>query len=261
MLNIDKTDGVCRLTLNDPESLNSLSEAMAGALLPALRNAASDEDVRCVLLTGAGKFFCAGGNLKEFMSVKQPLDEYIDHAMANIYNPLARQLADMPCPVITAINGPAIGAGLGMALNADFSLMARSAWFSMPFVPNLAVVPDFGGTFFLAHCLPHHQAMAVILNGDRISAESAADSKLVYQVVDDEQLAEHASALASKIAALPVDAVRRSKALLLAAANGNFSAQLELEREHQTACFGSDDFAESLAAFGEKRKPVFGQAR
>jgi 2-(1,2-epoxy-1,2-dihydrophenyl)acetyl-CoA isomerase len=259
MIDIEHQGFITKLYLNDPDSLNSLSIPLSKALVEGLKEVSARPQTRCLIVSGRGRMFCSGGNLKEFFTVEQPLDEYIDDAMDRVYNPVAAHLASLAVPVICAVNGPAVGAGVAIALNADFTLMARSAWFKLPFVPSLGVVPDFGCSWFLGRRLPRHKAMELMLGDAKISAEEAASCDLIYRAVADDQLEEQALALATKISQLPVDAVRMAKDTLVKAPENSFAEQLQLEREYQVACFCSGYFKEGLAAFKEKRPAKFSQ--
>jgi 2-(1,2-epoxy-1,2-dihydrophenyl)acetyl-CoA isomerase len=257
MINVSDANGVRTITLNHPESLNSLTEPLAEALLAAVKETQSNESVRCLIITGAGKAFCAGGNLKDFLGLETSKSDYIADAMERLYNPIVDLLYGLEIPVLTAVNGPAIGAGFGLALNADFVFANRSAFFSLPFVPMLGVVPDNGSSWLLANTLGYQKALGLMLSGDKLTAEDAMASGLVYRCTEDGSVLEEATAFAQTLAALPKDASARAKKMLRAAAKNSFSEQLDVEKEHQTVCFGGADFEEGLKAFTERRKPNF----
>ncbi|MBQ0760464.1 MAG: 2-(1,2-epoxy-1,2-dihydrophenyl)acetyl-CoA isomerase [Zhongshania sp.] len=257
MIEISDKDYVRTITLNDPASFNSITEESANALLDALRAAVADDKIRAVLLTGNGKFFCAGGNLKNFMAQEGPLDAYVNKAIEDTYNPLAEYMMAMPIPVVSAINGPAIGAGVGLGLNADIVLAAKSAYFSLPFVPKLGVVPDMGCSWLVTRGLNYNQALALFLTGEALSAEDAARSGMIWKCVDDDALMTEASVLAANLAKLAPAAIRRTKESLRSACESSFSTQLKLEQQLQTASFGTKAFQEGLRSFKERREADF----
>lgn len=257
MLEITNRDYVRTLSLDDAASFNSISEELAGALHSALDEAAEDSSVRALVLTGKGKFFSAGGNLKSFMSQSGPLDDYINQAIDKVYNPLARRLRDMPKPVVSAVNGPAIGAGVGLALSTDIVFAASAAYFSLPFVPKLGVVPDMGSSWLVTRGLSYQQALVLFLTGAPLSAKEAQQAGLIYKCVEDEKLQEQAAELAAQLASLSPGAIRRTKESLRAVHANSFEQQLELERRLQTESFGGKAFQEGLASFREKRPADF----
>jgi 2-(1,2-epoxy-1,2-dihydrophenyl)acetyl-CoA isomerase len=257
LIDISDNGAVRTLTLDDPASLNSLSEALATQLSAALSAAQQDAQVRCVVLTGRGKAFCAGGNLKDFMREEERLDHYIGRAIRKLYGPLALQLRDFGKPLLTALNGPAIGAGAGLALNADLVLATRSAYFSLPFVPVLGAVPDMGVSWLLPRRLGYARALGYALTGERLTAAEAVAAGLIWQCVEDDRFAAAVDAAAAKLAALPLQAVRRTRQALAQAHGNSLEQQLELEAELQATSFGSAEFREGLAAFKAHRAPDF----
>ena len=257
MIEVSDNGHVRTIALNDPASFNSITEESANALLDALRAAVADPQIRAVLLTGNGKFFCAGGNLKNFMAQEGPLDDYVNQAIENTYNPLAEYMMAMPIPVVSAINGPAIGAGVGLGLNADIVLASKSAYFSLPFVPKLGVVPDMGCSWLVTRGLNYNQALALFLTGEALTAEDAARSGMIWKCVDDSDLMAEASTLAANLAKLSPAAIRRTKHALRSACESNFASQLKLEQQLQTVSFGGNAFQEGLRSFKERREADF----
>jgi 2-(1,2-epoxy-1,2-dihydrophenyl)acetyl-CoA isomerase len=245
------------LTIDDAESRNSLSEELARELLGALAAAATDASVRSVLLTGRGKAFCAGGNLKQFAHADEPLDRYVGRVIRELYMPLALAMHRFKKPLIAAVNGAAVGAGVGLALCADVVLAASSAYFVLPFVPMLGAVPDMGTSWSVPRLIGQPRAAGLLLTGDRLSADDARAAGLIWKTLPDSELEGAALTLAERLGALPVDALHRTKMALTAASHNSFEEQLELERELQMASFGSDEFREGLAAFREGRRPKF----
>jgi 2-(1,2-epoxy-1,2-dihydrophenyl)acetyl-CoA isomerase len=256
-IQITNREGVCVLTLDHVESRNSLSEELARELLTALASAATDPSVRSVLLTGRGKAFCAGGNLKQFAGADEPLNRYVGRIIRELYTPLALAMHRFDKPMIAAVNGAAVGAGVGLALCADIVLAASSAYFVLPFVPALGAVPDMGTSWLVPRLIGQPRALGLLLTGDRLSADDAQAAGLIWKTVADTELEGAALALAETLGALPVDAVQRTKLALAAARHNSFEEQLELERELQMCSFGGDEFREGLAAFREGRRPNF----
>jgi 2-(1,2-epoxy-1,2-dihydrophenyl)acetyl-CoA isomerase len=245
------------MTLDHAESRNSLSEELARDLLSALSSAATDPSVRSILLTGRGKAFCAGGNLKQFANADEPLGRYVGRVMRELYIPLAVAMHGYNKPIIAAVNGAAVGAGVGLALCADLVLAAGSAYFVLPFVPALGAVPDMGTSWWMPRLVGQRRALGLLLTGERLSAAEAQAAGLVWKTVVDTELESTAFALAKSLGTLPEDAVRRTKLALAAAFHTSFHDQLELERELQMASFDGDEFREGLAAFRDGRRPNF----
>jgi 2-(1,2-epoxy-1,2-dihydrophenyl)acetyl-CoA isomerase len=250
-------EGVCVLTLDHVESRNSLSEELARELLAALASAATDPSVHSVLLTGRGKAFCAGGNLKQFAAVDGPLNRYVGRMIRELYMPLALTMHRFDKPVIAAVNGAAVGAGVGLALCADVVLAASSAYFMLPFVPVLGAVPDMGTSWLVPRLIGQPRALGLLLTGDRLTADDAQAAGLIWKTVPDTELEGAALALAKSLGVLPVDAVQRTKLALDAAHHNSFEEQLELERELQMSSFDGWEFREGLTAFREGRRPNF----
>lgn len=257
LIRVSDADGVRTLSLDDAPSLNSLGESLAAELFAALRQAEADTAVRSVVLTGSGRFFCAGGNLRDFMAVTEPLDAYIGRVMAELYNPLANFLHTMETPTIAAVNGPAIGAGVGLALNADLVVMAQGAYFSLPFVPRLAVLPDMGATWLLVRGLGYSRALGLTLTGARLGADQARSQGLVWEVVADEEFAARVGELARDLARLPRGAIGCARHALACGSGNTLAEQLDVERALQIRRFASAAFREGLRAFAEKRQPEF----
>ena len=256
-IEVSDYQSVRQLCLNDPASLNSLSECLATELSQHLTAAQDDAEVRAVVLTGSGKTFCSGGNLKEFLQVAEPLDEYIQRLITDLYTPLAMQIRNFPKPIITALNGAAIGAGVGLALGTDMVFAARSAYFALPFVPALAVVPDMGSSWLVPRALGYSRALALALTGEKFSAEQAQAAGMIWKCVADAELEQVVRASALKLAALPQRAMLRTKAAFSQAHENTFAQQLDLECVLQTESFGGTEFQEGLHAFKQRRAPDF----
>lgn len=249
--------GVRELALNDEKSLNSLTEELSKDLLAELREAEADESIRSVIITGRGRMFSSGGNLKEFLSANGAIGEVVNRMMVEVYNPLAAHIRSMSIPVISLVNGPAIGAGVGLALCADLVYAVESATFSLPFVPKLGLVPDMGTSWLVARLLGTSKAMELTLTGREMSAAEAAAEGLVLKVLSASDAVQVVNEIAHRMAELPPKSVERTKKAINQARFNDFETQLELERELQVACFSGDEAAEGLNAFKERRQPRF----
>src|SRR3954447_26185613 len=242
---------VMTITLNRPDVLNAFNKAMHTALGAALKEA-RDPEVRAVVLTGAGRGFCVGQDLGEFREA--PGD--IGDRLRATYHPNVLAIRALEKPVIAAVNGPAAGAGMSFACVCDMRIAADSASFVPAFV-NIGLVPDSGGTFFVARVLGYARAFEWLASGRKLTAAEAHAWGLVSEVVGADALAGRAAAVAAELAALPPLAVGMMKRLLDRAAGATLEEQLELEAQLQTVATGTEDFAEGVAAFLEKRPPEF----
>ena len=247
--------GVLTITLNRPDKLNAFNPEMHQALRAALDQAA-EEPVRAVVLTGAGRAFCAGQDLSE-RNVKPgaaPIDLAI--SLGSHYNPLIRRLRELPKPVVCAVNGAAAGAGANIALACDLVIAARSASFVQAF-SKIGLLPDSGGTWFLPRLVGSARAMGLALLGEKLSAEDAAAWGLIWKVVDDAQLISEASSVARALAEGPTRGYGLIKKAFYASPANSLDAQLDLERDLQRQAGFSEDYREGVAAFMQKRKPQF----
>ncbi len=254
---IERAQAVSVLTLNRPEKLNAFTTELHQQLAAALDAAAADDGVRAVLLTGAGRGFCAGQDLQAraiAMADGRPFDG--GGAIEAWYNPLVRRLRRMQKPVVCAVNGVAAGAGANLALACDIVLAARSASFLQAFC-RIGLVPDTGGSFFLPRLVGRARAAALMLLGDAVPAEEAARWGLIWRVVDDAVLMTEARALAARLAAQPTRALALIKTMLDASHGNSLDQQLDLERDMQKIAAGTADFREGVAAFLEKRSAKF----
>lgn len=248
-------DGVATLTLNRPEVLNSFTRPMAAAAQAALDRAAADVAVRAILLTGAGRGFCAGQDLAEAMPTEGEAPPIAD-IVRGTYNPIVTRLRDVPKPVVAAVNGVAAGAGANIAFACDFVLAAEHASFVQAF-SKIGLVPDSGGTWVLPRLVGPARATAMFLLGDKVTAAEALSLGLIYRVVPGDALMVEAQALAARLALMPTRALGLTKRLLNASATNDLAAQLELEAQLQAEAGASEDFREGVGAFLEKRKPAF----
>lgn len=245
--------GVAVVTLNRPDKLNAFNEEMHLALRAALERAEADSSVRALLLTGAGRGFCAGQDLGD-RNVSGDVD--LGHTLENFYNPLIRKLRALPLPVVCAVNGVAAGAGANIALACDIVLAARSAKFVQAFC-RLGLVPDSGGTYSLPRLVGEARAKGLALLGEPLTAERAEAWGLIWRAVDDEALMEEARKLATHLATQPTAGLAKSKQAIQASLDNDLDAQLDLERDLQREAGRSADYREGVAAFMEKRAAVF----
>jgi 2-(1,2-epoxy-1,2-dihydrophenyl)acetyl-CoA isomerase len=242
---------VLTITLNRPDVLNAFNRAMHEALAAALKEARSDE-IRAVIVTGAGRGFCVGQDLTEFREA--PGD--ISDRLRSTYHPNIHAVRALEKPVIAAVNGPAAGAGLSFACACDIRIAADAVTFIPAFI-NIGLVPDSGGTFFIARLLGGARAFEWLTSGRSLTAAEAQAWGLVSEVVEAERLSARAAELAASLAASPTRAIGMTKRLFDAASNNTLDEQLELEAQLQSAATKTEDFREGVAAFLEKRPPEF----
>jgi len=248
--------GVLSITLNRPDKLNAFNPEMHQRLKAALERARDESAVRAVLLTGAGRGFCAGQDLAErnVAAGAAPID--LSVTIGSYYNPLVRRMRELPKPIVCAVNGVAAGAGANIALACDLVLAARSASFVQAF-SRIGLLPDSGGTWFLPRLAGTARAMGLALLAEKLAAEDAERWGLIWKAVDDTQLMQEAFALAKTLAEGPTKAYGLIKKALYASAGNSLDAQLDLERDLQREAGLSEDYREGVAAFLEKRKPTF----
>ncbi|RSZ41215.1 MULTISPECIES: enoyl-CoA hydratase-related protein [unclassified Variovorax] len=251
------------LSFNIPRRLNPLTVELQQALrarLAQLREEAEAGTVRALVLTGVGKSFCVGADLSSMGPSGDSggsVGQRTADAMESLSNRLVEDLRGMPFPVVNAINGPAAGAGVGLALAADIVIAARSAYFYLPFMPRLGVVPDLGTTWFLERLVGRARAVGMSLLGERLPAEQAAQWGLVWACVDDAELRAQAVSVAHRLARLPAHAAREIRAVYESAASQSLVAQMSHEAARQRELLDRPEFAEGVKAFMEKREPVF----
>jgi len=249
-------ESIAVLVMNRPERMNALNNELAAALHGALQRIAKDDSIRVVILTGAGRAFCAGGDLgaigkgRETSNLKE-LEPILRAGMGAVLT-----IRTMPQPVIAAVNGAAAGAGMNVALAADIRISAEEAMFGQNFA-KVGLYPDYGGTYFLPELVGPSKASEMFYTGDMIDAKTALQLGLVNRVVPAAQLEAEVKALAQKIASGPPLAIRAVKKLLFAEQKESLERALEKEVEHQMKCFASEDCLEGVHAFFEKRAPKF----
>ena len=249
-------DGVLTLTLNRPEKLNSCNEDMHRALREGVQRAHDDAAVRAVLLTGAGRGFCAGQDLGDRDPRKGGPAPDLGHTLETFYNPTLRLIRSLEKPVVCAVNGVAAGAGANIAFACDIVLAARSARFIQAFA-KIGLIPDAGGTWQLSRILGEPRAKALALTAEPLPAEKAADWGLIWKAVDDADLMDQAQALAAQLAAGPTLGLGLTKRLIQEAATNSLDRQLDAERDAQAQAGRSADYAEGVTAFLEKRAAWF----
>jgi 2-(1,2-epoxy-1,2-dihydrophenyl)acetyl-CoA isomerase len=246
--------GVLEITLNRPDRLNSFTESMHLALREALERAATE--ARCVLLTGAGRGFCAGQDLGDRDPRRMDGPPDLGDTVRRFWAPLVRQIKGLAMPVVCAVNGVAAGAGSSLALACDLTLAAESAKFIQSF-SKVGLIPDTGGSWHLTHLLGPQRAMGLSLTAQPLGARQAADWGLIWQCLPDDTLLPEARALAATLAAGPTFGYAQTKRAVQAAANSALDGHLDLEAELMKACGESADYAEGVAAFLDKRPARF----
>ena len=251
----DRRDGYQVLTLNRPDRLNAFNDELHAALREALASCAAEDECRAVVLTGAGRGFCAGQDLSNRVNMGDERPDLGATLEAN-YNPLVRAIRALPKPVICAVNGVAAGAGANIALACDIVIAAKSAKFIQAF-SKIGLVPDSGGTWFLPRLLGEARAKGLALTAQPLSADDAERWGLIWKVVDDADLMAEAEAQARAFADGPTAAYALTKQAIHAAGTNTLDQQLDLERDYQRQAGFSDDYKEGVAAFMEKRKPDY----
>lgn len=252
-----EADGTTTVTMSAPEKQNSLTREACEAMVEELTRAAGDDDCRCVVIEGAGDAFSAGADVGQ-LSGKVEEDDVLGltDMMDEAFHELIETIAEMKKPVVAKVSGNALGAGANIAVACDFVYAGDSATFGWPFA-GLGAGPDTGTTYFLPRMVGERVAMELILLGDQIPAERAAELDLVTEVVPTEDLDEHVTEVATKLAASPTRALGESKRLIRESHAHTLSEVLENERRVQGLLFGTEDLHEGISAFAERRQPEF----
>lgn len=245
--------GIARITMNRPEKYNSFTREMAMAMQERLAEAGEDPAVRVIVLSGAGKAFCAGQDLVEAIDPDGP---GLGTIVKEHFNPLVRQIQTCPKPIIAAINGVAAGAGANLAIACDITIATESASFIQAF-SKIGLIPDSGGTYTLPRLIGHARASALMMLGDKVSAKEAVDMGMIYRYVPDSDYVAAVDALAQRVAAMPTRGLVMTKQALHTTWSHTLEQQLELELELQVAAGSTADHSEGVTAFLEKRKPFF----
>jgi len=255
-IEFDINEGVATLRLNRPKALNSFTTEMHAEIRVAMREVADNVAIRCLILTGTGRGFCAGQDLGDRSVSGDGGAPDLGESVEKNYNPLIRSIMYLPKPVICAVNGVAAGAGSSIALACDIVLAARSASFIQLFC-KIGLVPDSGGTWNLPRAVGLARARGLALLGDRLPAETAETWGLIWKCVDDDSLQEEAKKMARYFATQPTVALGRIKKLLCESSTNTLSEQLDLEQQAMQELGQSEDYREGVAAFMEKRQPLF----
>ena len=255
----ERFSGYRVITLNRTDKLNAFNDAMHLALRQAIDAAEADEDCRALMITGAGRAFCAGQDLADRLA--SPGKTLVaGEALEKYYNPLVRRLRTLPFPVVAAVNGVAAGAGANIALACDIVVAAKSAKFIQSFA-RISLVPDSGGTWMLPRLVGHARARGLALLAQELPAETAAEWGLIWRCVDDETLAEETRRICEHFATAPTHGLSLVKRALDASAANTLDAQLDLELALQREASTHPDYQEGVSAFMEKRKPTFAGRR
>lgn len=252
-LRIDVKNAVARIYLNRPEVYNAFNRTMALELIQALSQIEENNSIRCIVISGEGKAFCAGQDLEEALDEKGPGLKTI---LEEHYNPIILKIRTIQKPVIAAVNGVAAGAGANLALACDLIVAAESASFIQAF-SKIGLIPDSGGTYFLPRLVGLARAAGLMMTGEKISARAAFDFGMIYKVWPDEEFNSNLDKLADQISAMPTKALLFTRTLLNSSMNNTLEQQLEQELKYQLEASGTHDFKEGVHAFLEKRKPEF----
>jgi len=254
MITVEVKNKVAILTLNRPEVFNSFNREMALKLQDELDAAEKNADVRAIVITGSGKAFCAGQDLKEVTSAD--LNPGFKKILEEHYNPIISRIRTIEKPIIAAVNGVAAGAGANIALACDVIVAAENASFIQAF-SKIGLVPDSGGTFFLPRLIGFQKASALMMLGDKVLAQDADKLGMVYKVVSAQTLMEEVLNIANILANMPTKALGLTKRLLNKSMENSLSEQLDMEGKLQIESAQTEDYAEGVSAFVEKRKPIF----
>lgn len=252
-IKFEKSEGVARIVLNRPDMLNSFNQTMALAVQGALDDCATDSAVRCIVLTGEGRAFCAGQDLQEAIAADGPT---LQNIVKDHYNPIILKIREIEKPVLAAVNGVAAGAGANIALACDVVVAHESASFIQAF-SKIGLIPDSGGTYSLPRLVGFQRASALMMLGDKVSASDAAQMGMIYQVFSEDKYTDSVAALATKLANMPTRGLALTKIALNQSMSNNLKQQLDLEESLQNQAGKTNDYREGVNSFLEKRKPNF----
>ena len=253
MIQFEKIGAIGKITLNRPDKYNAFVRGMALELQKKLDECSSDETIRCIIISGSGKAFCAGQDLIEATDPNGPA---IEEIVRQHYNPIVKKIREIKTPVIAAVNGVAAGAGANVALACDIVVAAKSASFIQAF-SKIGLIPDSGGTYFLPRLIGIQKAAALMMTGEAVSAEKAETLGMIYAVYEDSEFETSAMKLADTISSMPTKGLGYTKKLLSQTFNNSLEDQLSLEAETQALSASSKDHQEGIKAFMEKRTPQF----
>lgn len=251
---LEKKEGVAKITLNRPQVFNSFNREMALELQAALDDCANDKTVRAIYLTGNGKAFCAGQDLKEVTTPE--LNPGFRKILEEHYNPIILKIRNLEKPVLCAVNGVAAGAGANIALACDIVVAHEKVAFIQAF-SLIGLVPDSGGTYILPRLIGYQKAMALAMLGDKVGAVDAERMGMIYKVIAEEEFEEETWKIASKLANMPTQGLAYTKQLFNQSLTNTLAEQLALEGEFQIKAAQTEDYTEGVTAFVEKRKPNF----
>lgn len=253
-ITFEKQNGLAIISLNRPEAYNSFNREMARSLQEKLDQCALDDEIRAVYLTGNGKAFCAGQDLKEVTDPE--LHPGFKTILEEHYGPIIRKIRNLPKPVLAAVNGVAAGAGANIALSCDIVVATASASFIQAF-SKIGLVPDSAGTFFLPRLIGFQKALAISMLGDKVGAAEAESMGMIYKAMPDEEFGATSLKLAHKLASMPTKGLAYTKELFNQSMSNDLEAQLALETTYQITASETNDYQEGVNAFIEKRKPHF----
>lgn len=249
----EKSNGIGRITLNRPDMLNSFNKDMALAVQNALDDCAEDSEIRCIVITGAGRAFSAGQDLQE---ATDPDGPELKSIVKDHYNPIILKLRGIEKPVVAAVNGVAAGAGANIALACDIVIATESASFIQAF-SKIGLIPDSGGTYTLPRLIGLQRASALMMLGDKVSAREAEQMGMIYRAVADDEFSEAIEQTAGKLAKMPTRGLGMTKRALNLSLANDLSQQLDIEEDLQKKAGSTADYSEGVSAFLEKRKPNF----
>ena len=252
-IKIEQLGGICLITFNRPKVYNSFNKPMAMALQETLDECAIDENIRVIVLKGEGKAFCAGQDLAE---VTDPEGPALKSIVGKHYNPIISRIRTIEKPIIAAVNGVAAGAGANIALACDIVFAKKSASFIQAF-SKIGLIPDSGGTYFLPRIIGFQKALALMMTGDKVSAEEAEEMTMIYKAVEDEIFDETVISFAEKLSKMPTRALGLTKRAINSSYNNTMQEQLDLEENLQNEAGQTDDFNEGVQSFLEKRNANF----
>lgn len=250
---LQKENGIGYITFNRPDKYNSFNREMALAFQAHLDDCATDDTVRCIYVTGSGKGFCAGQDLAE---TPDPNNVDFEKIVSEHYNPIINRLRNIEKPIIAAVNGVAAGAGANIALACDIVVATQSASFIQAF-SKIGLIPDSAGTFFLPRYIGMQRAAALMMLGDKVTADEAVGMGMIYKAFADDSFEASAKQMAQTLASMPTKGIGLTKRLLNQSYNNNLDEQVALEMRVQVEAGRTEDFVEGVNAFMEKRKPVF----
>ena len=255
LIKFEKIGKVAKLSFNRPSKYNSMVEGIALPLLDHLASCASDREIRAVYLTGEGKAFCAGQDLKEAVDAQKAGKE-LDHFVINHFNPIIRAIRGLQKPVVAAVNGVAAGAGANIALACDIVVAKESASFIQAF-SAIGLIPDSGGTYTLQRLVGYQKALAITMLGDKIGAAEAERMGMIYKYYPDASFEAEAWAIAERLSEMPTQGLALTKLAYQQGESNTLDEQLEVEKRYQVMASGTRDYKEGVTAFLEKRKPKF----